>query len=414
MDKHLAFTRFTGKRLHLGVCGSIAAFKALDLLRKWRDAGFDVGATLTASAQRFVTPLSFAALGASPVHTAMFAADSAAAADADVYAHLTPGSSAHCYAVVPASATTLARLAHGLADEILSCQALAFDGPLVVAPAMNPRMWANPATKANWNRLRERGCVLVAPTSGRVACMEEGEGRLADLRAIYIAVLSAVSPKDLAGRSIMITLGPTREYWDGVRYWTNPSTGLMGASLAVAAHLRGATVHAVCGPGVMPGEPWLPPDVIRHDVISAREMFAAASDLWPDMDVGIFTAAVADFSPLSVGEAKSKKAAHPEGFTLSFTSNADILQTLAAARRPGQKVIGFAAETGDLEAQVRQKLTRKHADLVIGNLVGPPGMGFASATNSVLAVDSSGNHESWDNMTKPDLAWRILDWLLRL
>lgn len=414
MDKHLAFTRFTGKRLHLGVSGSIAAFKALTLLRHWGDAGFDVGATLTASAQRFVTPLSFAALGASPVHAGMFAADPAAAGDADVYAHLMPGSSAHCYAVVPASATTLARLANGLADEILSCQALAFDGPLVIAPAMNPRMWANPATRENWDRLRKRGHILVTPDNGRVACMDEGEGRLADLRAIYLAVLLAVSSKDLAGRSIMVTLGPTREQWDGVRHWTNPSTGIMGASLAVAAYLRGATVHAVCGPGVMPGEPWLPPDIIRHDVVSAREMFAAASDIWPDMDAGIFTAAVADFSPVPVGAEKFKKAGHEKGFTLSFTPNADILQTLAAARKPGQKVIGFAAETGDLETQVRQKLKRKNADLVIGNLVGQPGAGFGSATNSVLAMNAGGESATWDNMTKPDLAWRILDWLLRL
>ncbi len=414
MDAHLAFTRFTGKRLHLGVSGSIAAFKALELLRQWRDAGLDIGATLTESAQRFVTPLSFAALGASPVHGAMFAEDPAAAGDTDVYAHLMPGASAHCYVVAPASATSLARIANGLADEMLSCQVLAFDGPVVIAPAMNPRMWANPATKANWARLREMGHILVPPASGRVACMDEGEGRLADLRAIYLAVLGAVSPKDLAGRSVMITLGPTREYWDGVRYWTNPSTGIMGASLAVAAHLRGATVHAVCGPGVLPGEPWLPEGIARHDVVSAKEMFAAASDLWPSMDAGIFSAAVADFSPAPWGKDKFKKAGHKDGLSLSLTPNPDILQTLAANRKLNQKVIGFAAETGDLEIQVQDKLTRKKADLVIGNLVGREGSGFASPSNSVLALDYKGRSATWDNMAKPDLAWRILDWLLRL
>ena len=413
MDLHLRFERFRGKRLHVGVCGSIACYKALDLLRRWRDAGMDVGATLTDSARRFISPLAFEALGASPVHTSMFPGDDSAA-DRDIFPHLMPGASAHVFAVVAASASTLSRLAHGMADEILSCQALAFPGPLVIAPAMNPRMWANPATQANWQLLRERGHFLVTPDSGRVACMEEGAGRLADSRDIYLAVLKAASPQDMAGGKVMLTLGPTREQWDGVRFWSNPSTGTMGASLAVAAWLRGAEVHAVCGPSSLPGNPWLPAGIHRHDVVSAKDMFEAASSLWPDMDTGVFTAAVADFSPVPRGPAKFKKADAGESLEIRFTANPDILKTLAAARKPGQKVIGFAAETGDLENAVRGKLAAKKADMIVGNYVNEAGSGFASPGNAVFIADAKGAEEQLPALSKPDLAWRILDWLLRL
>ncbi len=215
------------------------------MLRQWKDAGIDIGVTLTESARQFLTPLLFEALGASPVFDAMYADKDTTGHFDDIFPHLQPGASAHAFAIVAASATTLARLAHGMGDEILSCQALAFPHPLVLAPAMNPRMWANPATQENWETLRRRGHILVEPAHGRVACLEEGGGRLADSREIYLAVLKALSVQDFAGQKIMITMGPTREFWDGIRYWSNPSTGTMGAAVAVAAYLRGAEVHAV-------------------------------------------------------------------------------------------------------------------------------------------------------------------------
>lgn len=413
MESYLAFTNFTGKRLHLGVCGSIACYKALDLLRRWNDAGFDAGATLTASAARFVTPLTFEALGASPVYSALFS-DAADGADRDVFGHLTPGASSHVFAIVAASASTLARLAHGMADEILSCQALAFPGPLVIAPAMNPRMWANTATRANWETLRSRGHILVAPDAGRVACMEEGDGRLADSREIYLAVLKAASPQDLAGKTVMITLGATREFFDGVRFWSNPSTGTMGASLAVAAWLRGADVHAVCGASAHADTLWLPRSITRHDVTSAREMFETAASLWSLADIGIFTAAVADFAPVPFGPDKFKKKDAETELSLRFTSNPDILRTLAAERKPHQKVIGFAAETRDLERAVLDKLRDKKADMIVGNYVNESGSGFGSPTNAVCIADAGGKTETLPVMPKPGLAWRILDWLLRL
>ncbi|MCC8194952.1 MAG: bifunctional phosphopantothenoylcysteine decarboxylase/phosphopantothenate--cysteine ligase CoaBC [Deltaproteobacteria bacterium] len=410
MESHLSFTIFAGKRLHLGVSGSVAGYKSLDLLRQWKDAGIDVGATLTASARQFLSPLLFEALGASPVFDAMYAASDTTGHFDDIFPHLLPGAAADAFVLVAASATTLARIAHGLGDEILSCQALAFPGPLVLAPAMNPRMWANAATQENWATLRRRGHILVEPAHGRVACMEEGGGRLADTREIYLAVLKALSPQDLHGKKVMVTMGPTREYWDGIRFWSNPSTGTMGAGLAVAAFLRGAEVHAVSGPA----GPWLPAAIIRHDVVSAREMFEAANSLWDGMDVGVFTAAVADFSPKPFRTEKFKKDKALDGFSIEYTPNPDILQTLAARKQSHQRVVAFAAETSNVRESALEKLERKNADMIVANTVNVEDSGFGSGANTGFVADKRGGKELWPAMNKADMAWRILDWLSRL
>ena len=404
MDAHLAFRGVGGPRLHLGVCGSVAAYRALDLVRQWQDAGVSVSATLTPSAQKFVTPLTFAALGAAPVYTAPFDDPQAPSP----FAHLEPGQVAQALVIAPASAATIARLAQGQADELLACQALAFRGKAVIAPAMNPAMWSHPATQANIATLRERGCVVVEPGCGRTACGEEGQGRLADLREIYLAGLRALAPQDMEGIRVMVTLGPTREHWDGLRFWTNPSTGTMGAAVAVAAWLRGARVEAVCGPGT----PWLPAGIARHNVGSARHMLEAAASVWPQCDAGVFTAAVADFSPVPPaqgGDKKFKKSDAPDGFDVHFAPNPDILKTLAADRRPDQKVVGFAAESQNLEDSVRGKLVSKKADMVVGNLLQD---GFGTPDNTVFVADASGREERWAHLSKTDVAWRLLSWLL--
>lgn len=416
MDAHLAFTRFTGRRLHLGVCGSIAAYKAPDFVRMWRDAGMDVGVTLTDAARRFIAPLTFAALGASPVFTTMFTGGQSGdgggappSPDDDVFGHLMPGQAAHAFVIAPASASTMARLAYGLADDMLSAQALAFPGPLVIAPAMNPKMWSSAATQDNVATLRRRGHVVVEPGCGRTACMEEGQGRLADPREVYLHGLRAASPQDMQGRRVLVTLGPTREKWDGVRYWTNPSSGVMGASVAVSLWLRGAEVQAVCGPGT----PWLPMGIIRHDVTGARQMFDAADALWDGMDAGVFTAAVADFSPVPLGAEKFKKADAQDGLSVAFTPNPDILATLGRRKRDGQTVVGFAAETSGLAESMARKLTAKNADMIVGNLVGVADAGFGTATNRVTVLAQGAQPEEWPVLPKPDVAWRIVDWLAR-
>ena len=226
MEAHLRFRAFTGKRLHLGVCGSVAAFRTAELVRRWQEVGLGVGVTLTRAARNFITPLTFESLGAAPVYGDMFSGEAP-------FEHLEPGQTAHALILAPASADMLARIASGRADDMLSAQVLAFDGPVVAAPAMTPRMWQNPATQANVDILRDRGVFFAGPEKGRMACNDEGPGRLAELRAIWLAALKALTPQDMEGKRVLVTLGPTREQWDAVRFWTNASTGTMGASLAV-------------------------------------------------------------------------------------------------------------------------------------------------------------------------------------
>ncbi len=434
MDAHLAFHFAKNRRLHLAVCGSVAAYRGPDLVRMWSDAGIHVSATLTPAATRFIAPLTFEALGASPVYGGMFGGVSEGGASP--FDHLEPGQTAHAMVIAPASADTIARLACGMADTMVSCQALAFRGPLVIAPAMNPAMWANPATKANMATLRQRGHIIVEPACGRTACLEEGQGRLADLRLIYAHGLRALVQEELTtcekgdtkpstmgpslvGKKVMVTLGPTQERWDGVRHWTNPSTGIMGASLAMAAWLRGAEVHAICGPNTK-ANTWLPEGygVTRYDVGSAREMLAVSEKLWDSMDIGIFTAAVADFSPVPFGNEKFKKQGQDDGFSIRFVPNPDILATLGNAKKPHQKVMGFAAETDNLLDSMRGKLERKNADMIVGNYIGgvhgSSGAGFGSATNAVHILDRHGKTAEIPQQSKADVAWSALSWLLDL
>ncbi len=399
-EAHLAFRAALGTRVQLGVTGSVAAYKACDILRRLAAAGLSVGVTLTCAAGQFVGPAGFQALGASPVYTHMFPLGE------ETFGHLEPGQAAKAFLVAPATANCLAKMAHGLADDMLSTQLLAFPGPVLVAPAMNPRLWEAKATRTNWRTLLERGAIGIEPQAGAMACGESGQGRLADLRRIVLETLRAVTPQDLAGKRLLLTLGPTREPWDGVRFWSNPSTGLMGGSLAVAAWLRGASVTAVKGPC----ELWLPDGIEIVDVTTAREMHAACMDRWEHMDLGCLTAAVADFAPEPYGVEKFKKASlGTEGLTIRFSPNPDILRDLGARKAAHQKLIGFAAETGDLLANASAKLAAKNLDLIIANAVNKPGSGFGAPTNEVTVLCASGRRESWPCLPKPEVAVRIWD-----
>jgi len=405
MQPHYRFAGFLGKRVHLGVTGSIAAYKALDLLRSLQEAGCLVSATLTDAAAEFVRPLSFEALGASPIYGSMFDGSPSGSA----FGHLEPGQAAHAMVIAPATAATIARLAFGLADDMLACQTLAFSGPKIVAPAMNPRMWEAPATRRNWEMLGELGYIRVEPSCGHVACGDTGSGRLAPVDEIFAAVLRALAPQDLAGRKVMVTLGPTREPWDAVRFWSNPSSGLMGACLAMAAYLRGADVTVVAGPTALTF-----PEAVRVvSVTTAQQMFEAATDLWPSMDMACCTAAVADFRPVPFGDTKFKKASGAgQGISVEFTPNPDILRTLGESKREGQRLVGFAAETGDLKSEAERKLKSKHLDLIAANDISKAGSGFASATNEMFVLDASGRRETWPQLDKTEVAWRLWDHLL--
>jgi phosphopantothenoylcysteine decarboxylase / phosphopantothenate---cysteine ligase len=407
---HLRFPCFLGRRVHLGVTGSVAAYKSLELLRLLVDAQVGVSVTLTASAQRFVGAESFRALGAGAVYTAMFND----VLPADPFGHLSPARNAEALCIAPATANILAKIAHGLADDMLSAQALAFHGPLILAPAMNPAMWAAPATQANWTLLRSRGAQGVGPAAGQVACGDTGEGRLAPVELIFAEVLRALSPKDLAGKTVLLTLGPTREPWDAVRYLSNPSSGRMGAALALAAWMRGARVQVVAGPANCD----FPPDVDVTRVTTAREMFDATTALWPGADIACCTAAVCDFRPVpsAVGTArKLKKRDLPEGpLAIALEANPDILRTLGERKREGQTLIGFAAETHDLLAQARLKLAEKRLDILVANRVGVPGSGFDFDTNTVTVLDNKGRSEQWPELPKTEVAWRVWDLLRHL
>lgn len=400
-------TRLKNKRLHLGVTGSVACYKTAELLRLLLSCGIHVSATLTPSARRFISPLLFESLGAFPVYTDMFE-------DRDAtFGHLEPGQNADALFVVPATANTLAAMAAGLAGEMLHAQILAFSGPVLAAPAMNPRMWMNPATQANCTALASRGVTLVTPDSGSMACGDTGQGRLAPVSVLFLYALQALAPQDMIGQKVLVTLGPTREPWDGVRFWSNPSSGTMGACLAFAAWMRGAEVTAVTGSSV--SRDLLPsgiPYLSRVDCGTASEMYDAAAAAWPDCSMGFFSAAVADFSPVPPvqgGDKKFKKSDAPDGFDVHFAPNPDILKTLAADRRPDQKVVGFAAESQNLEDSVRGKLVSKKADMVVGNLLQD---GFGTADNTVFVADASGREERWAHLSKTDVAWRLLSWLL--
>lgn len=401
---HLDFTGYMGRRVHLGVTGSVAAFKALPLLRRLLATGASVGVTLTDAAQQFVTPLSFEALGADPVNTDMFSPEAAN------FAHLGPAQAADVLAVVPATADSLARLAHGLAGDLLACQALAFEGPLVLAPAMNPRLWRAPATRANWETLLARGAIGVAPDCGEMACGESGQGRLAAEEAVFAAILKALTPQDMAGKKVLISLGPTREFFDAARFWSNPSTGRMGACLAVAAWLRGAEVTVVTGPVSW----WYPEGVTVVPVTSAAQMHDACLAAWPDSDIGVMAAAVADFSPIPhPGGGKYKKHEAKGGSPLVFQPTRDILSAMGAQKAPGQVLVGFSAETDNLLENARGKLERKKCDLIIANPIGKADAGFAAARNEALALAADGRQETWGNVPKTEMAWKIWDFTIR-
>jgi len=405
LPEHLKFPIHHGVRIQLGVTGSVAAYKALELLRMFHELEFIVGVTLTKAASQFVTPLSFEALGAEHVYAAMFeGADSA-------FGHLEPAQEARCLVIAPATANIMAKMASGIADEILSTQALAFPGPVLVAPAMNPRLWDAKATQANLMTLRERGVTVLEPESGMMACGEKGKGRLTCLPDITAHVLKALTNQDLAGVKVLVSLGPTREYFDPARFWSNPSTGLMGAALAMSAWLRGATVTVVHGPVDI----WLPASIARVPVQTAREMFDACVGLWPSQEYGIMTAAVSDFSPVPHGTEKFKKSAlDKDVFTVDFATNPDILKTLGQSKTHQQKLLGFCAETSDLAGHAASKLKNKNCDIMVANSIASPGSGFASATNKVYVVDCAGRSEQWPTLSKCEVAWRLLEWMTHL
>jgi phosphopantothenoylcysteine decarboxylase/phosphopantothenate--cysteine ligase len=370
-------------RILLGVSGGIAAYKAAELVRRLREGGAAVRVVMTQGATQFVTPLTFQALSGEPVRTSLW--DDAAEA---AMGHIELARWATKIIVAPASADVIARLAGGQADDLLATICLASEAPLVIAPAMNRVMWANAAVQANVETLRQRGVEILGPGAGDQACGETGDGRMWEATQIAAAVLTPRAAPTFAGRRVLITAGPTFEDLDPVRYLGNRSSGRMGYAIAAAAHAAGAEVTLVSGPVSLP----TPAGVHRLDVRSAEQMRAAVFGALDGQDVFIATAAVADFRPQSRATSKIKKTGS-EGITLELVLNPDILAEVAARSSARPFVVGFAAETDDMERYARGKLERKKLDMIAANHVGANDCGFDSERNALSVYWADGGAE---------------------
>jgi phosphopantothenoylcysteine decarboxylase / phosphopantothenate---cysteine ligase len=394
-------------KVALGVAGGIAAYKAAEIVRLLQDRGIRVQVVMTRAAQEFVRPLTFAALSGEKVITGMFSHGEDQAANIDsAIEHIAVAQSIDALLVAPATADILAHFAQGIASDFLSTLYLATTAPVVVAPAMNVNMWNHAAIQANLEILRRRGVRIVEPDSGYLACGMTGSGRLAENETIVAAVLEALgATQDLAGQTVLITAGPTREKIDPARYLTNRSSGRMGYAVAEAALRRGARVLLVSGPTALtpPGAA----EVTR--VESAEQMRDAVLDLLPHATIVIKTAAVSDYRAKNVSEQKIKRKGP---ITLDLEPTADILKEISARKR-SQIVVGFAAETENVLENARQKLAAKHLDAVVVNDVSREGIGFDSDRNEVTII----THDEIVQVpetTKWEVAQRVLDQVVRI
>jgi phosphopantothenoylcysteine decarboxylase/phosphopantothenate--cysteine ligase len=393
-----------GERILLGVSGGIAAYKSADLVRRLREAGAEVRVVMTEGASHFITATTLQALSGHPVRTSLWDAAAEAA-----MGHIELARWATRVLIAPATADTLARLAQGRADDLLSTLCLATEAPIAVAPAMNRVMWGNVATQANVSVLRQRGVAVFGPGAGEQACGETGEGRMreptelvADLAAAIDA--AAAVPQRLAGRRVLVSAGPTYEDIDPVRFVGNRSSGRMGFAVADAAARAGAEVTLVAGPVKLA----TPPGVARIDVRSAAEMHAAVLAALPGQDAYIAAAAVADYRPAEVAGQKIKKGAGP--MTLTLERTADVLAEVAVHANRPRCVLGFAAETHDVETYARGKLTAKKLDAIAANQVGVPGQGF-DADENALTLYWNGGEKTFATARKADIARGLVDWI---
>src|SRR5712691_2745676 len=396
-------------KVALGVSGGIAAYKAAEVVRLLQDRGIRVQVVMTQGAQQFVRPLTFAALSGEKVITEMFAAGGAESAPPNIDSaieHIVVAQSIDALLVVPATADLLAQFAQGIASDFLTTLYLATTAPVVVAPAMNVNMWNHPATQANLEILRQRGVKIVDPDSGYLACGMTGSGRLAENETIVAALLESLgASQDLAGETILITAGPTREKIDPARYLTNRSSGRMGYAVAEAALRRGARVVLVSGPTAL-----TPPGAAELTrVESAEQMRDAVLSLLPQATIVIKTAAVSDYRAKSISQQKMKRKGP---LTLELEPTADILKEISL-RKQSQIVVGFAAETENVLENARQKLAAKQLDAIVVNDVSREDIGFDSDRNQVTIIT---NDEVVDvpETTKWEVAQRVLDQVVRI
>jgi phosphopantothenoylcysteine decarboxylase/phosphopantothenate--cysteine ligase len=385
------------KTIILGVCGGIAVYKAVELLRLLTKAGADVHVIMTKAAQEFVAPLTFQTLSSNPVHTELFNL----IAEREI-GHISLADRADLFVIAPATANVIGKIASGIADDMLTTTVMATKAPILIAPAMNVNMLTNPIYQDNEQKLRRLGYFFEAPVSGSLACGWEGEGKLAAPEAIFESAVTALTEKDLAGQTILITAGPTREEIDPVRYISNHSSGKMGYALARAARRRGAQVFLISGPTAL-----AKPDGVRFlRITSAAQMQSEVMAHVAECDVVIKAAAVADYRPLARNSTKIKKKAN--SMAIELVKNPDILAGLGGMeRRPF--LVGFAAETDALAKNAAKKLIEKNLDMIVANDVSQADAGFNVDTNRALLFFKDGSSSDCGLMSKDQLAGIILD-----
>ena len=396
----------TGKKIILGICGGIAAYKTPQLVRLLKKAGADVRVLATASALKFVSELSLSTVSRGPVLSDMFTADNAW--DEEKTLHITLGEWADAFVIAPATANTIARLNAGLCDDMLSVCFITLrpDKPVLLVPAMDGYMYGSPSVRRNLSALAAQGCRILEPDSGELASGQCGLGRMPEPEAIVTALeelLQPSPPSPLKGRHVVVTAGPTREKLDDVRFLSNYSSGKMGFAIAADAAKRGAVVTLVSGPVSLQ----TPAGVERIDVEDAEGMLAAASRFFDDCDLFIGAAAVADYRPESPYQGKIKK--NDAEMVVRLVRNPDILAEYSSTRKPGQLAVGFALETkGGLDC-AREKLERKNLDMVAYNVYDRLTSGFEVDTNALTLIDRAGNVTELPVLRKEEAAGRLLD-----
>ena len=382
----------------LGITGSIAAYKAVEITSRLKKNGVDVRIILTKAGAKFITPLTLETLSANPVVSDMFLRDTPWEVE-----HISLAKRADVFLVAPATANFIGKYASGIADDMLTTTVMAARCPVLIAPAMNENMYVSDANKSNMELLKRRGCIFIEPGEGLLACGDVGKGRLADPAQIVDIVMRVLYPKrDLAGLRILITAGPTREAIDRVRYITNHSSGKMGFSIAQAAASRGADVTLISGPVAIK----TPDGVRRVDIISSSELYDAVDSHYDNCDILIMAAAPADFTPSTKAIHKIKKR-DLESMSLELRSTKDILASMGS-KKGNRVLVGFAAETENLLENATLKLQKKNLDMIVANDITAPGAGFQSDTNSVTLILRNGTVKGSGLLSKLEIA----DWLL--
>lgn len=398
-----------GKKIVLGITGSIAAYKACSLIRLFIKAGAEVQVVITPAGKEFITPVTLSTLTSKPVISEFFSNR-----DGSWNSHVELGLWADAMVIAPCTASTLGKMANGIADNMLITTYLSMKAPVFIAPAMDLDMYRHPATQANMQTLRAFGNHIIEAASGELASHLVGKGRMEEPETIFKTIdeffkaqEAAKHPNDLTGRRVLITAGPTYEKIDAVRFIGNFSTGKMGFALAEECARRGAEVELIAGPVALQAHH---PNIHRTDVTSANDMYKAATTRFGQCDTAILCAAVADFTPASVAEQKIKREGSG-GLHLDLVPTHDIAKELGKCKREGQKLIGFALETNDEESHALDKLKRKNLDFIVLNSLRTPGAGFAYDTNQVTLLFANGQKKAFELKSKTEVAADIVDFL---